>query len=222
MRLRRYFVAGLLVWLPIVVTFLLLRFIVGVMDQTLALLPLEYQPEALFGRTVPGLGLVLSLLVLLVTGVLAANFLGRWLVSLWEAVLRRIPVVRSIYMATKNFAEVVFSDSGQSFKKVLLSEYPRAGVYSLAFQTATSLGEVQAKTGDEVVCCFVPTTPNPTSGFIIAVPKQDIIELSMSVDQALKMIISLGVVVPEWPADRLRELDAEVPGKGAEPSPEDA
>lgn len=209
--LRRYFVAGLLVWLPLAVTFLLLRFVIGLMDQTLALLPEQYQPEQLLGFSVPGLGLVLSLVLILVTGLLAANIVGRSMVSLWESILQRIPVVRSIYMGAKNFAEVVFSPSGQSFKKVLLIEYPRKDCYSLAFQTGTSLGEVQARTGEEVVCCFVPTTPNPTSGYIIALPRDEIIELDMSVDQALKMIISLGVVVPEWRGDHPTELAAEVP-----------
>lgn len=197
--LRRYFVAGLLVWLPLAITFLLLRFVIGLLDNTLALLPADYRPEALIGYDIPGFGLILSVLVVLATGVLAANIVGRSMVALWESILRRIPFVRSIYTASKNFAEVVFSDSGQSFKKVLLIEYPREGVYSLAFQTATSLGEVQERTGDDVICCFVPTTPNPTSGYIIAIARNEVVELDMTVDQALKMIISLGVVVPDWP-----------------------
>ena len=209
--LRRYLVAGLLVWLPLAVTFLLVRFIIGLMDRTLGLLPAEYRPEALLGFAVPGVGLVLTILLLLVTGVLAANIVGRGLVSLWESLLKRIPIVRSIYGAAKNFAEVVFSDSGQSFKKVLMIEYPKDGIYSLAFQTATSLGEVQARTGEEVVCCFVPTTPNPTSGFIVAVPKDETVELDMSVDEALKMIVSLGVVVPQWRGEQTAELPLGTP-----------
>ena len=196
--LRRYLIAGLLVWLPIAVTFLLLRFIIGLMDRSLGLLPEQYRPAELIGFDIPGLGLVLTIAVLLLTGMLAANIVGRSLVGLWESALKRIPFVRSIYGAAKSFAEVVFSDTGQSFEKVLLIEYPRAGVYSIAFQTGTRLGEVQARTGAEVVCCFVPTTPNPTSGFIVAVPREEVTELDMSVDEALKMIISLGVVVPEW------------------------
>ncbi|MBT8084893.1 MAG: DUF502 domain-containing protein [Woeseia sp.] len=219
---RRYFVAGLLVWLPLAVTFLLLRFVIGLMDNTLSLLPEQYRPETLLGYDIPGFGLVLSVLVIFATGVLAANIVGRGMVGLWESVLQRIPIVRSIYTASKNFAEVVFSDSGQSFKKVLLIEYPRKGVYSLAFQTATSLGEVQERTGDDVICCFVPTTPNPTSGYIIAIAKDEVIELDMTVDQALKMIISLGVVVPTWPTDQVEELTAEVPPKSSrENAPKD-
>jgi uncharacterized membrane protein len=123
----------------------------------------------------------------------------------------RIPVVRAIYSAAKNFAEMVFSDSSQSFKKVLLIQYPRKGLFSLAFQTSSQLGEVQGRTGEEVVCCFLPTTPNPTSGFIIIVPRKDIIELDMEVDEALKMIISLGVVVPTWRQDQTAELPFEAP-----------
>ena len=141
----------------------------------------------------------------------AANFVGRAFVNGWESLLDRIPVVRAIYSAVKKFAEMVFSDKSNSFKKVLLIQYPRVGLYSLAFQTSDELGEVQGRTGGEVVCTFVPTTPNPTSGFIIIVPRKDIIELDMEVDEALKMIISLGVVVPTWRNDQLGELPLVMP-----------
>lgn len=210
-RLRRYLVAGFLVWAPLAVTYLLLTFAVGIMDRTLLLIPAQYRPDELLGFHIPGLGVILTLVVLLVTGILAANFVGRAFVTGWESLLHRIPIVRAIYSAAKNFAEMVFSDSSQSFKKVLLIEYPRKGVYSLAFQTATKLGEVQGRTGEEVVCCFVPTTPNPTSGFIIIVPKKDIITLDMEVDEALKMIISLGVVIPTWSKEQTAELPLELP-----------
>lgn len=213
--LRRYFVAGLLVWLPIAVTFLLLRFVVGVMDKTLQWLPPSYRPEEWLPFAVPGLGLLLTLGLVLLTGVLAANIVGRSMVGLWESVLQRIPIVRSIYMGSKSFAEVVLSDSNQSFKKVLMLEYPRKGIYSLAFQTGTQLGEIAARTGKEMISCFVPTTPNPTSGFIIIVPKDDVVELDMQVDEALKLIISLGVVVPTWPADKSGELPLNMPAKTA-------
>ena len=209
--LRRYLVAGILVWLPIGITIFLVRILVGLMDRSLVLIPAKYRPEEWLGFAIPGLGIVMTLLVLVVTGLLATNILGRTMVGLWERLLERIPIVRSIYSGAKNFAEVVFSDSGQSFKKVLLVEYPRKGIYSLAFQTATSLGEVQGRTGEEVVCTFVPTTPNPTSGFIIIVPKKDVVELDMDVDEALKMIISLGVVVPHWRAGEIRELPLKMP-----------
>ncbi len=209
--LRRYLVAGILVWLPIGITIILLRILIGLMDRTLILVPEQFRPEAWLGFAIPGLGLVLTVLILLVTGVLAANIVGRSLVGFWERILDRIPVVRSVYSASKNFAEIVFSDSDQSFKKVLLIEYPRKGLYGLAFQTSTNLGEVQHRTGEEVVCTFVPTTPNPTSGFIIIVPKKDIIELDMEVDEALKMIISLGVVVPSWRKEQIGELPLKTP-----------
>ena len=211
-RLRRYLIAGILLWVPIGVTFFLLSVLSELVDKTLAPIPPQYQPDALIGVDIPGLwGLLLTFLILLITGVFAANFVGRSLVHWWESVLERIPVVRSIYSAAKNFAEVVFSDSSQSFKKVLLIEYPRKGVYSLAFQTSTQLGEIQGRTGEDVLCTFVPTTPNPTSGVIIMVPRKDVIELDMDVDEALKMIISLGVVVPTWRNDMLGELPLKMP-----------
>ena len=216
--LRKYIVAGLLVWLPLAVTYLLLNFAVGVMDgvldRALGLLPTEYRPEQLIGFRIPGLGVIFTFLLLLVTGVLAANFVGRAFVVAWEALLDRIPFVRSVYSAAKNFAEIVFSDTSHAFKNVLLVEYPRKGIYSLAFQTSNELGEVQGRTGGEVVGCFVPTTPNPTSGFIIIVPREDVTVLDMDVDEALKMIISLGVVVPTWRREQIGELPLGMPEGG--------
>ncbi len=210
-RLRRYLVAGILVWLPLGVTIAIVMFLVRQMDKTLVLLPRQYHPEEWLGVGIPGLGVILTFLLLLLTGVLTANFVGRALVKAWESLLHRIPVARSIYSASKNFAEIVFSDSGNAFNKVLLVEYPRKGVYSLTFQTATEIGEIQARTGEEVVCCFVPTTPNPTSGFIIIVPKKDAIELDMEVDEAIKLIMSLGVVVPTWSKQQTAELPLKMP-----------
>lgn len=210
-RFRRYLVAGILVWLPLGVTILLLRVIVRIMDRTLLWLPKQYQPEELLGFAIPGLGILLTILLLLVTGLLATNFVGSAFIGGWESLMERIPVVRSIYSAAKKFLEIIFSDSGSAFKKVLLIEYPRKGTYSLAFQTSAELGEVQSRTGEDVVSCFVPTTPNPTSGFIIIVPKKDVTVLDMEVDEALKMIISLGVVIPEWRHDRIGELPLETP-----------
>ena len=205
-KLQKYLIAGLLVWLPIVVTVLLFRFLITLMDQTLILLPSQIRPEAVIGFKLPGLGLILTLLVLIVTGIFAANFVGKSMVNFGEKIFKKIPIVRSVYSAAKNFADIVFSDTGQSFKKVLLIQYPRKGIYSLAFQTSTNLGEVQKKTGSDVVCTFVPTTPNPTSGFIIIIPKEDVIEMDMEIDEAFKMIVSLGVVVPEWKKEELETL----------------
>jgi len=218
-RLRRYLVAGLVVWIPLGATLLLIRFAVDQMDKSIKYIPLDYQPSMLLQQwlgtaypvEIPGFGVILIFIVVLFTGVFVANFVGRALVGGWESLLDRIPVVRAIYSAAKNFAEIVFSDSSQSFKKVLLIQYPREGLYSIAFQTSTELGEVQGRTGEEVVCCFLPTTPNPTSGFIIIVPRKDVTELDMEVDEALKMIISLGVVVPTWSKDKTAELPFELP-----------
>jgi uncharacterized membrane protein len=197
-RIRRYLVAGLLIWLPIGATVVVFRLLLNLMDQLLFWLPAEYRPEALLGFPIPGLGAILAVLVLLITGVLGANFFGRRLVSLYEGVLNRIPFVRSVYGGVKHFTEMVFSDKGRSFKKVLLIEYPRPGLYSIAFLTSDHLEEVQARTGETVVTVFLPTTPNPTSGFMLFVPLSGIIELDMSVEDAVKMVVSLGVVVPKW------------------------
>lgn len=198
MHLRRYLVAGLLIWLPVGATILVFKVLLDLMDQLLFLIPYAYRPETLLGFRIPGLGAILAFIVLLTTGILAANLFGRRLVLWFESLLNRIPFVRTIYSGVKNFTEVVFSDNGSSFKKVLLIEYPRQGLYSIAFQTSEDPREIQARTERTVVTAFVPTTPNPTSGFIVFVARDEAIELSMSVEEALKMIISLGVVVPTW------------------------
>ncbi len=195
--IRRYLVAGLLVWLPLVATFFVIRLLVQWMDNSLLLLPENYRPENLLGFAIPGLGVALSLLILLFTGLIAANLFGRKLVSLWERVLSRIPLVRSIYSAVKQLVETMFSDSGQSFRKVLLVEFPRRGLWTLAFQTGTEQGEAQLKTGRDVVTVYIPTTPNPTGGYFVLVPREDVRELDMSVDEGLKMLLSMGAVTPE-------------------------
>lgn len=195
--LRRYLITGMLVWVPLGVTILVIKLLVDLMDHSLVLLPPEYRPEVLLGFALPGIGALIVLLVVLTTGMLFANLFGRQILSGWESLLGRIPLVRSIYSAVKQLAETMFSDSGQSFRKVLLVEYPRKGLWTLAFQTGTDIGEAQEKTGEDVINIYVPTTPNPTSGFFIMVPKGDVIELEMSVDDGLKMILSMGAVVPE-------------------------
>jgi uncharacterized membrane protein len=199
--LRTYLVTGLLIWVPLVITLFILTLLVDFMDQTLLLLPENFRPETLLGFRIPGLGAVLAAAVLLLTGLLVTNIVGRKLVDFWESLLNRIPLVRSVYSAAKSFAEMVLTNNTQSFKQVLLIEYPRKGIYSMGFQTAGtgSLGEIQQRTGEEVICVFVPTTPNPTSGFIMFVPKQDVIFLDMAVEDAIKMVVSLGVVVPQSP-----------------------
>jgi len=194
--LRRYLVAGILVWLPILAVIWVIRFLVQLMDQTLLLLPQAYRPEALFGFALPGLGALLAFVIVLVTGLLVTNLLGRQLVEYWEELLQRIPLVRSIYSSVKGLAESVFSQDS-AFRKVVLIPYPRAGVWSIGFLTAENLGEINAKTDVLCVCVFIPTTPNPTSGFIVFVPRAEVIELSMNVDAAMKMIVTLGVVAPQ-------------------------
>jgi len=196
--LRNYLIAGLLIWIPIVITIFVFRFLLNLMDQTLLLLPPPIRPENVLGFAVPGLGVVLTIGVLLITGLTVTNLFGRRLVLWLEGLVRRIPLIGPVYGGAKSFSETVLTDKGQSFKKVLLIEYPRKGVWSLAFMTSGELEEVQARTDQEVICCFVPTTPNPTSGFIVMVPRGEVIELDMEVDSAVKMIITLGVVVPKW------------------------
>lgn len=196
---KRYLIAGILVWLPLGVTILMIRFLMGLFDKTILLIPIQWRPETLLGFQIPGLGLLLSVTIVFVTGVLVANFLGGKLVSLWEGILSRIPLVSSIYAAVKQISEAVFGNGSQTFQKVYLIQYPRNGLWTLAFQTSLVQGEAQEKTGlAEVVNMFVPTTPNPTSGFFIMAARHEIVELDMSVDDALKMVISGGVVVPPW------------------------
>jgi len=193
--LRRYLVAGVLVWLPVLATLWVVSFLVRLMDQTLLLLPAAYRPQALVGFPLPGLGAVLAFVILLITGLLVTNLIGRRLVAYWEGVLQRIPLVRSIYGGVKGFTESVFSSSN-SFRKVVTIEYPRTGVWSIGFVTAENLKEISAKTGEQQVCVYIPTAPNPTSGFIVMTPREKVVELNMTVDAAMKMIITCGVVVP--------------------------
>ena len=197
--IRSYLLAGLVVWLPVIVTFVVLRFIVDLLDKSIGLLPHAYQPEQLFGLHLPGYGVLLSLILLFVTGVVATNFLGQRLMRWSEAVLDRIPLVRSIYSATKQVMETVFSSNSQAFRKVLLIEYPRKGLWTIAFQTGVASDMVQEHTGEAMLSIFIPTTPNPTSGFLMMVPKSDAKELSMSIDDALKLVISLGVMQAKNP-----------------------
>lgn len=194
--LQRCLIAGLLLWLPVVATYIVVRFLVDILDRSLALVPKAYQPETLLGFAIPGLGVIVSLVVLLLTGLIATNFFGNRLVMAWEAILARIPLVRTIYKAVKQILETLLSTNSQAFRKVLLIEYPRKGLWSIVFQTSKADEEINRGTGEEMVTIFLPTTPNPTSGFLLMVPRKDIIELDMNVDEALKMIISLGVVQP--------------------------
>lgn len=194
--MKRYFIAGLLVWIPLGITLWILKFIIDTMDQSLLLLPRDFRPETVFGRAIPGVGAVLTVFIVLVTGVFAANFFGRRILQYWEAVLVRIPVVKTIYTGVKQVSDTLFSSQGQAFRKALLVQYPHQGSWTIAFQTGSPGGEVAGHLHGEHVSLYVPTTPNPTSGFFLMMPREHVIELDMSVDAALKYIISMGVVVP--------------------------
>ncbi len=194
--LRKWLIAGLLVIVPLVITLGVLNWIIGTLDQTLAILPEAWQPDRLLGMHIPGFGVILTLLILLLAGGIASNFIGRKLVGWGDALVRRIPVVRSIYSSVKQVSDTVFSDSGNAFRTAVLVQWPREGVWTVAFVTGQPSGEVAALLRDEYVSVFVPTTPNPTGGYFVLVRKSECIELEMSVDTALKYIVSMGVVAP--------------------------
>ena len=195
---RRYLIAGLLVWVPVGITWFVIKFMIDLMDQTVLLLPESLRPENLLGYRIWGLGVVLTVVILLVTGMIVANLVGRKLVSIGERLLDRIPLVRSIYSGVKQVMETMLAGSGKSFRSVVLVEYPRKEMWTLAFLTGErGVKEMEDKTGHELSHIFVPTTPNPTSGFFLVVPSSDVIILDMSIDDGLKMIMSAGVVVPK-------------------------
>jgi len=203
---RRYLVAGVLVWLPIVATIWVVSFMLRIMDRTMLLVPPAYRPEALVGFALPGAGLLLALIVLLLTGLLVTNLIGRQLVVWGEDLLNRIPVVRTVYGGVKSFAESVFSQSN-SFRKVVMIEYPRNGLWSLGFLTAEDVPEVSQRTGEAHVAVYISSALNATAGFLVMVPRSSVVELDMSVDAALKMIITCGVVVPPHPPAIKAEAD---------------
>lgn len=195
--LRRYLVAGMLVWVPILATIWVVGFIVDVMDRTLVLLPERLRPETLLGIYIPGLGALFAFLLVLLTGLAVTNLVGRQLVTYWEELLARIPLVRSVYSGVKSFAESMLTSS-HSFRQVVAVEYPRPGVWSIGFVTADDVPEVSAKTGEPLVCVFISPAPNPTAGFIILVPRSQLVPLDMSIDAAMKMIVTCGVVIPPY------------------------
>lgn len=194
--LRRYLAAGLLVWVPLGFTVLIVSFLIEFMDRTLLLLPEAYQPQVLTGYKIPGLGAVLTLVVVLFTGIVVANFFGRKLVTFWEGLLSRIPLVRSIYSSAKQVAETMFSNSTRSFREVVMLEYPRKGLWTLAFVTGSGIRQAREKVGEDMISVYVPTTPNPTSGFFLMVQQSEVVKLDISVDDGLKLILSTGVLVP--------------------------
>jgi len=194
--MKRYLIAGLLVWAPLGITIWVINFLVTTLDQTLLLVPVGLRPEALFGFRIPGLGVLLSFLILLVTGVFAANFFGQRLIRVWEGILGRIPFVKSIYSSVKQVSDTLLSDQGTAFRKALLVEFPRPGCWTIAFLTGMPADTVVDHLPGEHISVYVPTTPNPTGGYFVMVPKDSVRELEMSVDDALKYIISMGVVSP--------------------------
>ena len=197
--LRRYLTAGLLVWVPLGVTFVVIQSLVTFMDGVLLILPPTLQPEHWLGHDIPGLGVVLVVVVVLVTGMVAANLLGQRLVAVGESVLGRIPLVRSLYSGVKQLLETLMSGSGNSFRKVVLVQYPCPGSWTLGFLTGEGLPEAVNLTGEDLVSVYVPTTPNPTSGFFLMFPRKQVVELKISVDEGLRMILSMGMVVPGSP-----------------------
>lgn len=194
--IKNYLIAGILVLVPIWITFSILDYLIRTFDQIIALIPDGYQPQTLLGFSIPGLGLLLVLTLVFVTGMLATNFIGTYIINFWEVMLAKIPLVRSIHAGVKQVLSTMLGSGGQSFRKVLLIEYPRKGMWALAFQTGSGLAEIDKQIGKKTLTVFVPTTPNPTGGFLLVIPSKDVIELKMSVDDALKLIISLGVILP--------------------------
>jgi len=194
--LKKYFITGLLIWVPLAITVWVLSLIVRAMDQSLLLLPRAIHPEELLGMYIPGLGALLTLLVVLLTGLVTTNIVGQKLLRFWEGVLARIPVVKSIYYSVKQVSDTLFSGSGVAFRKVLLVRYPHPEAWSVAFQTGHPARDVADMLPDEHVGVFIPTTPSPVNGFFFFVRRKDVIELDMNVDEALKYIVSMGVVAP--------------------------
>jgi uncharacterized membrane protein len=194
--MKRYLIAGLLVWVPLGITIWVLHFLLSTLDQTLLLLPEHWRPEYVFGVHIPGFGVVLAFLVLLVTGVVTANYFGQRLVRMWEGILHRIPFVKSIYSSVKQVSDTLLSDTGNAFRKALLVQFPYPGSWTIAFLTGAPAPAVARHLGEEHVSVYVPTTPNPTSGYFIVVPRAQIRELDMSIEEALKYIVSMGVVMP--------------------------
>jgi len=198
-KLRKWLFSGLLVLVPLIITLWVLEWVVTTLDRTLQVLPNHWQPDLLLGVHIPGLGVGFALLVLLVIGALASNFVGNRLVSWWHALLHRIPVVRSIYSGVKQVSDTLFSEKGNAFRQALLVQWPREGMWTIAFQTGMPGGDVSNHLRGDYISLYVPTTPNPTGGYFVIVKKSDCIELDMSVDEALTYIISMGVIVPSNP-----------------------
>lgn len=209
--MRKYFVTGLLILVPLAITLWVLNLIISTMDQSLLLLPESWRPKALFGIDILGLGTLLTLVIVFLTGLLTRNFVGKQVVHAWEMLLTRIPIVSSIYSSVKQVSDTLFSSSGNAFRKALLVQYPRQGCWTIAFLTGAPGGDVKNHLVGDYISVYVPTTPNPTSGFFLMMPRSDAIELDMSVDEALKYIVSMGVVSPEYVVAASKNLNAAPP-----------
>ncbi len=194
--IRRWLLAGLLVLVPLIITVWVLNWVIGTLDQTLQILPEHWQPDRLLGIHIPGFGVLLALVIVLVIGAIASNFMGRRLLSWWNALLGRIPIVRSIYSSVKQVSDTLFSENGNAFRKALLVQWPRPGVWTIAFQTGSPGGDVLTHLGEDYLSVYVPTTPNPTGGYFVMLKRSDCVELAMTVDEALTYVISMGVVAP--------------------------
>jgi uncharacterized membrane protein len=194
--LKKYLITGLLIWIPLVITIWVLKLIIDVLDQSLLLLPDALHTERWLGVHIPGLGAILTVVIVFVTGVFATNFFGAQLVEIWHDILHRIPVVNSIYSSVKQISDTLFSSSGQAFRKALLVQWPRENMWTIAFLTGTPGAGVARHLPEDCIAVYVPTTPNPTGGYFVIVARKDVVELDMSVDQALKYVISMGVVPP--------------------------
>ena len=194
-RLRNYFISGLLFWIPLALSVIVIKFFLELVNN---LIPQKYLPEAIFklDTTIPGSGIILVLLVILITGVMVTNILGRKLVALWEKVLNKIPGFRNVYNVLKKVSDTVFNTSTESFRKAFLIQYPSKGIWVIAFQSGDYRSEAESIIGEEILNLFVPTTPNPTSGFFVLMAKKDAFELDMNVEEAFKLVISAGVVTP--------------------------
>ena len=194
--MKKYFITGLLIWIPLVITIWVLKLVVDTLDQSLLLLPPGLRTEGWLGFHIPGMGVLLTLVIVLLTGMITANIIGQRLVHFWHEILHRIPVVSSIYSSVKQVSDTLFSSSGEAFRKALLVQWPREGMWTIAFLTGTPGGDVTKHLQGDYVSVYVPTTPNPTGGYFVMMPRKDVIELDMSVDTALKYVISMGVAVP--------------------------
>lgn len=195
--IRNYFITGLLVLVPLAITLWVLSAVINTMDQSLLLLPEQWRPEHLIGFRIPGLGTIVTLLIIFFTGLMTRNFIGNYVLEMWEGMLQRIPVVNSLYSSVKQVSDTLFSSSGNAFRKAVLVPYPRQGCWTIAFLTGIPGGDVKNHLQGDFVSVYVPTTPNPTSGFFLMMPRADVVELDMSVDAALKYIVSMGVVAPQ-------------------------